>query len=230
MPVIRAPYPAFTPPPTLPPNATDFSTYTVGQPPSDWTPKWATSNGQWVVRADTNSLSGKVLKPEFTANARRAITWDKVGSVTVVETLALVRADTPRGTTSVNDNNRVLISVSGNAGAENGYYLTLSANDIHAFRYSNAAVTQVGFISTNVNASAGRIWLRFSRLSSSSLKLKVWVYGQPESTAVLLDMELNTPLLGAGDAGLGMFHFAGNPHFEFFSYSLDTAVPAPGPA
>ena len=60
---------------------TDFSEYTVGYEPSDWTPIWVTTNDTWTVTNVADATDGKTLRHTATADARRLITWDTVGTV-----------------------------------------------------------------------------------------------------------------------------------------------------
>lgn len=59
---------------------TDFSEYTTGELPDDWTRQWDSEAGTWIVDDVTGSTGGKVLRVNSgSGNARRLVTWNVLG-------------------------------------------------------------------------------------------------------------------------------------------------------
>lgn len=58
----------------------DFSGYTSDATPNDWTPRWVTSNINWLVRDVVGATGGKALEVVNSSSARHLLSWDDIDS------------------------------------------------------------------------------------------------------------------------------------------------------
>ena len=171
---------------------TDFSEYTTGAAPSDWSEPYATS-ATLTVEADAAATGGKVLKCVTYKNVPYFAAWDAVLNTTEdVEVVARYR------TTYAWNSAVVRIRASGGAGTESNYYLTQGNL---AWKYVNGADLIVLSATKNaindvVNAW---LWVRF-RANGTTLQYRTWADGDSEPTTwrEATDTSLTAGLVGVG--------------------------------
>ncbi|MFA1821421.1 M14 family zinc carboxypeptidase [Virgibacillus oceani] len=187
---------------------TDFSDTESGVP-SDWTMQWRDSN--WEIKDEPHRLEHFV----DSAGGRRLLAWDTVGEVHGdVEVSALVR---PRGSGATLF--QLQLHATGEAGAENSYYLDVRTNnDVRINRNLG------GSFSTRTTANLPFIvdentWLNvvFKR-EGSMLKGKVWPYGADEPQDWSITVE--DPLTNSGQIGLG--HVTSNRYNDWAFVGVGT--------
>lgn len=101
---------------------TDFSGYTTGVAPSDWTARWVTSGVTYTVREESGATGGKCLRGvRASSGARSLLSWDAIdgdaGRATL-DILVRVRASAQPSNTQVVG---VTARASGSSGNESGY-------------------------------------------------------------------------------------------------------------
>lgn len=208
---------------------TDFSEYTVGALPGDWTQRWALTGYTAAVQSVAGSISGKALRFTKTAVSRGLLSWDKIPPAADMEILIRARA------IEAYSNNDIFIRsacrASGAAGAENAYMDGLFGSTTAPLyaqqiaKYNAAAAANIGSALTGnsgdgnytVNAWA---WLRF-RINGTSLQSAVWLDGSPEQT--LNGVNTDSSIVGGGWVGLTVAAATANPDCEvdFFSVALN---------
>lgn len=194
---------------------TDFSEYTIGVQPPDWTSRYG-STFTFVVQSAVGALSGKALRWTKTNSGHQAISWDRVPFVADAEILLRCRA-----LESYTAQNFVggYLRGSGSLGAEQGYRSAVSGNTAGTLwqtilnKYISGSSTTLG---TGTNGPSPNytvntwIWTRF-RLAGTSLSRKTWYYGSTEPGSfdeVLTDSSIT----GAGWSGL--HNISTNPDVE----------------
>lgn len=224
-PVIRSPHPSAVS--TL--RATDFSEYPIDVPPDDWTPRWVTTAGGWFIRADANSLSGKILRPEFTVDGRRALTWNPLNGKADFHMLSLVRSDTRQGIDTPPAYTRLIGRLLGTdvQATQQSYHLEMKSNQFTLFEYTDGVGVSTGAVVATPGLITGalpRYWVRLSAVEGS-LSIKSWRYGGVEPSTGASAVTDTTPR-AAGDIGVGGFTASTNGAFEYFAVG-DTPPPVP---
>lgn len=203
---------------------TDFSEYTVGAQPPDWTSRYGTGFTA-QVEIVAGSLSGKALRWTKTANARQGLSWDKVPQFADTETLIRARpigafnnalnfiGSFQRGSGGFNSETGIRTMV-GASNSGNHW-----ASDLYA--YTSGTATQKG---TSINGPSPTMtanswfWLR-SRVVGSSLQRKVWHDGAAEP-ASWTETVTDGTITAAGWTGLFQISSAPNTEIDFFCVAL----------
>lgn len=203
---------------------TDFSEYTLGQPPSDWTPR---RDGGYVLSIENvpGSLSGKALRyDKQQAGTRHFTTWDRVPVAADVEVLWRARAiqgHSVQGNFLAN----ACVRVSGSISA---YMSSIYVNSVIGWGYTmNAAVDGSGIVLDDsfIGPPGYEInrwyWARF-RVNGSTLQIKVWWHGTSEPSSWFRTIS-NTLVSAPGLTGI--FSGAADPDLEidFFSVGINGA-------
>ncbi|RXT02833.1 M14 family zinc carboxypeptidase [Ammoniphilus sp. CFH 90114] len=159
---------------------TDFSVYEAGGAPTDWSTLWRESG--WTVKEEPIRLEHDVTE----GGGRRVLTWDKVGEVNGdVEVSTVVRSKT-NGTTMF----QVHLHGSGNAGSENSYYLDLrNSGDVRINRNMNAYFTVLKSVEIPIPVQKDTWYEVVFKREGSTLKGKVWLYGEQEPDAWQVEVD-----------------------------------------
>lgn len=181
---------------------TDFSEYSTGSAPPDWTEPYNSQFG-WPVEADAGSPGGQRLtveRPNVTAEPH-VLTWDDVDSDAErqdAEVLALIEfPSTPDGQLGL------VARATGAEDTEEMYNCTVSLGGFNTFRFVNGSFT--GLVSGTHSFSAGDlIWVRF-RVNGSSIRLRIWQDGNSEPGTWDVD---TTDSNVTGDGGVGIYAFS----------------------
>lgn len=186
---------------TITEYSTDFSEYTTGVQPSDWTAGWNTGNFTALVQ---ESGGVKYLKITNTADARGLLSWDLPGTFADGEIIAKIKAVGRSTTSSSYAMNMVCLRAGGATGSENNYRFALD-------RYlSGSAVSEyVAGVSTSLSTNASPTWTltewRWMRLQviGTTIKARTWADGDTEPTTWLISTTDGS--LASGLAGLSLF-------------------------
>lgn len=161
-----------------PPGAnyyTDFSGYTTGVAPSDWSLPWISSTGIVIVD-DAAATGGKALQQTEAGTGRRAITWNAIDTDAEranVEVLFKWKTGT-----TINPPAAIL-RASGAAATEQGYWLGgFNATQKHLGKYVGGTFTNI----TNIAAAfAASTWyLTRARVNGTTVQQKTWLATDPE--------------------------------------------------
>lgn len=212
---------------------TDFSEYTDGVQPSDWTERRDTTIGTAVVTATGAPHAAKALKITKTANSNDyAISWNAVGTPTGDVELLWRAYFTSTGTTAGGADQGV-IHGSGGAGTYNGYAAqtngTGGSTVTHVSRYTNGSQnildTPASNVATAVNAWR---WCRAQRVGTT-IRARWWAEGATEPGT--WPVSATDATYSTGWVGLCVVHNAFTGWFSQFSVGTGgDPAPATAPA
>ncbi|WP_137934349.1 hypothetical protein [Mesorhizobium comanense] len=204
---------------------TDFSEYTVGAQPPDWTNRYVTGGFTFLVQNSAGSISGQALRWTKTASNRQAISWDRVPLVADVEILMRARKITA-GSDSDNFVN-LYARGSGSAGSETGYRMatgnTTNGNKwSHALtRYSagsGSAIGGQGLPSPTDMSTNAWFWARF-RLSGTQFLRRAWLDSNSEP-GTWANTDTDSGVTSVGWVGLHNVTSSPNVEIDFYSVAL----------
>jgi hypothetical protein len=176
---------------------TDFSEYTTGQPPSDWTEQWQTAS--ITLSVVEGEGDGKTLYLDLATSGHRVgCSWDDLGSIRDVEILCKIKTKA-----STDYAIGPAVRLSGGSGAESGYGLWMNdgANYFRLRRYV-AGSGSVDLATLNLAIVNGNYyWVRF-RAEGADFKIKAWADGGSEPALWGTEYTDPTPYLTVGGVGL----------------------------
>ena len=201
--------------------STNFSGYTTGDAPSDWTSRWNAISATVEEVAETEG--GKVLRFVAATDTRRALSWDAVGSASDVETLTKFRILDASVVRTVWP---ARIRGGGEAGSESSYDAYFSTGGsggghrLHKY-VSGASTNLTSNLPPDLNTDWR--WLRL-RVNGTSLQYRTWLDGEAEPGS--WDGDASDPSLTTGWVGIGQFS-EGTVEFDVFTVGTDgdTAPP-----
>jgi len=201
---------------------TDFSEYTTGVAPSDWTVQFGDFTANSIVE-DQTALGGKVYRLTTTAtSARRVVTWDDIPSVADCEVLMLFRSG------AVNDAG----SIVRHSGTTTSTVSTIRAAIINTFselqigRYDSGSFGQIAVQSISID-SGGSYFVR-QKADGQNHYAKIWDVNSKEPTAWTVTGTSST-VTTAGNTGLFLFNADATLDVDWFSVGTGTD-PAPMPS
>jgi hypothetical protein len=158
-------------------NYTDFSEYTTGVQPADWTERWDTAM-TWTAEEDASLTGGKYLFGDRTVNGRYLLSWDDLNPQDVE---ILVRW---KQVAAGNPSFRVVARASGGDGSEYSYHLHVDSvgDDWRIGRFLNGVHTYLGIEQAHDFRSDIFHWARF-RVQGNTISAKIWDDGSAEPTA-----------------------------------------------
>ncbi|MDD3906475.1 MAG: baseplate J/gp47 family protein [Candidatus Omnitrophica bacterium] len=186
---------------------TDFSEYTTGVKPSDWTERFSAS-GNWYVREKEGTTGGKCLENGNTLNfGMRLVAWDDIAAKADVEIVSRLRSSVTGG-----DYNYLVVRAAGTASTMSGYSVGLYGNGtgIVLNRLAGAGVAGLAIYSYPWQADTW-YWMRF-RAIGTSLKAKIWADGESEPAEWHIDAT-NDVVSAGGWVGVGLY--ASNRYQDF---------------
>jgi hypothetical protein len=198
---------------------TNFSEYTTGALPSDWTIRGGSGTNSRTVQEDGAALGGKRYRHTIsTAAALSALTWDDIGSVADVELLIKFRTITSAGCGNI-------IVARSTADASTAYVMQwLNGTSHNLRRRVSGTLTTLGSQNTATSADTW-YWMRF-RLNANTQKVRWWADGGSEPGTWQIETS-DANVTGAGHAGVGGPLVSGEGFdIDYFSAALDggTAV------
>jgi len=208
---------------------TDFSEYTVGSQPSDFTERWDTANIAATVETVSGTTGGKVLRAVMSNNGPSAISWDEIDNDSDrndVEILTRVRRTAGGGS----DQMGTLARAINPEATRTGYFTTVS-NRVKASRYLNENFNN--FSSSTFSVSDDVWYFLRSQFSGTNLKFKAWS-GAIGDEPVDWDIETtNSDISAAG--WVGFFNYnSGTIEYDLLSVGTNgdvapTSAVATGP-
>lgn len=213
----------------------NFSQYTAGTTPGDWTNRYVTGGFTYVVQAVAGSISGKVLRWTKTVANRQAISWNAVPNVADVEVLIRARsivAITATALTVIGS----YVRGSGAAGTEGGIRCAIGTSTTYTNQYGGNLVVYVSGTATILGVPqpgalptyTTNAWYyhRF-RVTGSTLQYKLWQSGQAEPGS-WTDTQTNSTVPAAGWVGLQNADTASNAEVDYFAVSTKgLTIPVP---
>jgi hypothetical protein len=208
---------------------TDFSEYSDGSLPSDWTERWDASSNF------TKNSSG-YLQAAISSNNRDICTWNDIDSDSNrAEVEVLVKFKTKSVTTDT-ANAGVVLRASGTSTTETGYVVHNYGNDIRVARYANATLTSLEVANLSLAADTW-YWLRAKASGTGAtvtITYKVWADGGSESSPLVSDSYDDTAterITAAGWVGVYAFTATGDGDWDQFGVGTNgDAAPSSGTA
>lgn len=179
---------------------TDFSEYTTGVQPSDWTERWNTTYGSSATTADAAMLGGKKLRQLIGTNGYYVASWDDLDSEDDVEVLVRI---IPR--TDVDHVCRVFLRGSGTTSTRTGYwaYFHVNSGTVGIHKYVSGSSSSVSSFAGGPFSVDTAYMMRF-RANGTALKLKVWAAASSEPTS--WDIDTTDASIATGDwNGVGAY-------------------------
>lgn len=177
---------------------TDFSEYSSGQVPNDWTPQWASADADWTVVPDNPVLGEKALQFDSATSDRHALSWDAVGTASDVEMLGIVEVDDL--SQNVTAGGRVHLRSGGSLGSEDSYFFSVMSGSFGLFKYVNGGSERLA--SWGDPAANTSYFVRF-RVNGTDLRARVW--GTNESEPEAWDVSVTDTDLRSGWVGVGSY-------------------------
>jgi hypothetical protein len=196
-------------------SATNFSEYTTGVAPSDWTPRWVTTGVNWRVRT-TGGEGGKSLRAEMTSstNARRGLSWNGKDKKDIDVTAKVLT--THRNTsTTVTLHMAVAVRGSGTSGSETLYvallrYGTSGGGTFEIGKYVAGSYSNIAILDYNWSTNT-EYFIRF-RVIGNSLKAKIWTGTVKSEPAGWMLEGTDSDITAAGWTGFFNFYSGGSTH------------------
>lgn len=181
---------------------TDFSEYTTGSQPDDWSPFYA-SDGVWTVVEDATALGGKALRGEDqSTSGLRGLLWDDVNSDPAranVEAVIRYKLNSHDSTALV----FLLVRGSGSwHTTDASYYAGAQAlNKRRIVKRVSGAPTTLEEVSYTLSTGVWA-WMRV-RVAGSSLTVKHWLDSESEPSAWTFE-STQSELSDAGFVGIAI--------------------------
>lgn len=200
---------------------TDFSEYSTGSPPSDWTEHW--NPGVFVVQ---NDGSTNYLELDTSSNNWHFLVWDAVGDVTDVElylefkfTASLSGGDVRMATRFDTDQNT-------SQGSRHHYIQGFRPDRYGQEKYVNGAYSSITVFGDSVGVT-GDLYCVRTRINGSTLGSKFWKKTDSEPTDFAPE-DTDTDIPEAGHVGFSNY-FAGSAEIHKFTVGTagDTAPTEP---
>ena len=216
---------------------TDFSEYTTGVQPSDWTRRWVTTGWATTVVDDAAATGGKVfrLNPDG-SNSRKFISWDEIDADANRDNVEVYVRFTVHSSLASYRELHTMTRGSGAAASESGYRMGASSTDPQRFdiaKYVSGTFTNIN--QNSVPIADGETWHIRARANSTALKIRWWKDGAEEPVA-WSDERTDSSLSSAGWVGLNIFQSNAAAYADVDVFSVgtngDTApteAPATGP-
>lgn len=212
-----------------PPLFTNFSEYTTGLQPHDWSQHWVTTDQTWAVREKTGTDGGKVVEQTATTGARRFLRWDKPGATLAdVEVVSRVRNN---DVSNFVTQNSLLARASGTAtlSTQNGYQCRIQPIEttwyLQLVEFKSGTATLLTNPGHNLSArgyTGGQwLWIRF-RVIGNVLQGRAWFDHETEPEAWHLTFTDTVNPISSGGIGLSCFSALGGPRdFDVFGVGFD---------
>lgn len=201
--------------------STDFSEYSTGAQPSDWTERWKTANCASEVVVNAGGFGGQSLSLTSSVGERQLLSWDDVDSVHA-DCDILVKFKPASGPYYYPLNIRTRCS--GSATSETGYSLavqTSSSGTLVISKYVSGTSTTIANVTGQLSLSY-YYWIRF-KLSGNNLYAKIWQDGSIEPVDWLITTS-DSAISAAGWVGVGGVGQAAD--VDYFAVGFDGESPA----
>jgi hypothetical protein len=211
----------------------DFSEYTTGNSPSDWTDRWDTD---WTYTAESeagSSYGAQVLKLNpGTTNAKRLLSWDDIDAdANRADSEVLVRFIESASYTDTYMLAAILRG-SGAGGSESCYACYVYSQGIKVDKYVNGVTTTLDTVSNivisklaSINWSGQYNWIRF-RANGTSIQARVWTEKEQEPDIWQIDVT-DSAVSAAGWCGVGVFKNLLTYYFNVDYFAVGTNGDSP---
>jgi hypothetical protein len=202
-------------------NYINFSEYTAGVQPSDWTERWVTSGVDFTVETSIGDLGGKVLQGDVSVDGRHFLSYDSLDGTNDIEVLTKSKSDSQ----DINSTfNRIVVRGAGGDGTEDGYICQLryDTSQLEIRKVVNGTFSYIG-ASAFLWSTDTYYWIRFSVIGTA-LKAKIWADGDSEPGT--WDIDETDSDLSSGWVGVGS-QTTGIVDFDWFSWDTQGGT-APG--
>jgi hypothetical protein len=200
---------------------TDFSAYTTGVQPFDWSNGWDVSGDfQWIVVEDGVAVGGKYLENTATDAGRRLLTWDAVGSALDVEMASKIRLSRPDSL----DQQRLILRASGGASDFTGYWCAdRGTGTFDIGRFIDGVSAVLDSVSHDILPDVW-YWIRF-RVIGSLVRAKIWVDGDSEPVGWMVEFDDSENVIDIpGGVGFSSFLAEFERDFDVIGVAFDGDV------
>lgn len=194
---------------------TDFTEYTVGQAPHDWSVRWGTAVNHLSVVEDADATGGVMLREDYTSTAgqNRIASWDTIGERTDVEAVMKWRASSAAAPPR--------IALRASADVPRTAYHGGSQNGTTDSLQKLVAATSSTDIATASRSFESDTWyVTRMRTEGTRIAVKTWRADEPEPAAWDFDAT-DTSIPGPGLVGFRVFPTAGVRDFDWFGVGLN---------
>ncbi len=200
---------------------TDFSEYAVGGAPDDWTRRWASGGGDWMVREDAAATGGRVLRSEGDGSSdRRLLSWDILdGASADVETFFRFRfAHAEQDAYSQ-------VRGQGDASTATAMRMGCQREDLKEIsRYSGGSWTQLATAPFSQSFLVDTWYHARAVSSGAEHRLRIWRASEDEPGHWDLEAT-DEEVMAPGWIGLFVFtSFGGGATFDVFGVGLHGAI------
>jgi hypothetical protein len=209
------------------PVSTDFSEYTTGQFPSDWTKRWNTDS-TYEVLADSSYGGGKyfTVTTHITPSSKLQ-TWDELDYAENIDLLLRFRVVGNPGS----DGPALCARASGELGGETGYRLQFEP-PYYRFRLykkiGGAASVLLGTIAYDLYEWLAKrpdtTWYARLKVNGTTIQAKAWLAQDKQPTEWQLEVT-DSDISGAGYAGLYWYYEYSDIAIDYLSASFDSNPP-----
>ena len=202
--------------------STDFSEYTTGVAPSDWTNRWGTNWTTNVISNATDSYGDKLLELNGSVNQYQLMTWDDVDGADGRENVELLSRFRLVSGAGLWYHSFMFVRASGATQAvSDNYYIRWFGSTLQLARTVSGTQTVLDSIaySTRINMATRWVWVRF-RVIGSNLKVKFWDVRYPEPDRWSMEVT-DTNVTTAGWVGVGGHNAATTTEIDYFSVGTD---------
>jgi len=199
---------------------TDFSEYTTGQPLSDWTERWETSDVSTIVQAGTWEYTiGKELYLDNNVSQRYLATWDDLDGTTDCDVIALVKT-----AQTASQGIRIFCRASGATDSETGYFVVTLTDEIRIGMYDDGVASTLTSVPFHIEHNA-YYWFRF-QVIGTALKVKVWSYNEIEPADWTLE-DTDSTISSGGWVGIGASSAVDTYYYYFACDTSGTTATIP---
>ena len=207
---------------------TDFEGESVGEQPSSWTRRWATSS-QFLIESDATASNGIAAKfePTNTSNTHRIVTWDDVDSDPDRDNVEIVCRFSSPVESNTERRCRLLSRGSNPLSDRTGYVIGPAATASTSLRIVKYVSPDFSGIAESGWDGVGQDewWLVRTRVSGNNLRLRVWKDGDPEPSAWDLEAT-DSDITDPGWVGVFIFDGSVITKVDWFGVGTD-GDPAP---
>jgi hypothetical protein len=156
-------------------KVTDFSQYTAGAAPNDWTRRWVASPGTWniIAGAGKDGVSNALQTTGLTA-VRNAFSWNALDSLPGRENIEILAR--VKSSVAANGDFQFMTRGSGTAGTETGYRGGVGNNTRRTDRYDNGTAYTWGTTNSSAGPTlAAETWylIRY-RINGANITISLW--------------------------------------------------------
>ena len=199
------------PPPTL--FFTDFSDYTVGETPHDWSLPWVGENHLSVVE-DADASNGVLLREDYAsvAGQNRLISWDSIGQHADAEAVMKWRAS------SIAAPAQLALRASGGL-PRAAYHGGVQNRTVSVLQRLVASTSSDVIDRADATFSSGAWYITRMRAVGDRVAVKTWPASDPEPAAWEFEAT-DTNIPDAGLVGFRVFPTSGIRDIDWFGVAL----------